>query len=89
MNSTVLFFVYSNKYICANRIDGARRYAERAGWDIQVVERNSTDRPLDVKGIIDFWKPIGVIAECGGGMPEACQRHADHSAVELRWRGAP
>ena len=74
MNSTVLFSVYSNKYICANRIDGARRYAERAGWDIQVVERNSTDRPLDVKGIIDFWKPIGVIAECGGGLPEITRR---------------
>ena len=27
--TTVLFFVYSNKYICANRIEGARRYADR------------------------------------------------------------
>jgi len=27
--NTVLFFVYSNKYICANRIAGARRFAER------------------------------------------------------------
>ena len=68
--NTVLFFVYSNKYICANRIEGARRYAERRGWNIQVVERNNVDRPLDIKGIIDFWKPIGIIAECAGGVPE-------------------
>ena len=72
--NTVLFFVYSNKYICANRIAGARRYAERRGWNIQVIERNNVDRPLDIKGIIDFWKPIGIIAECAGGVPElSCQ----------------
>ena len=68
--NTVIFFVYSNKYICANRIAGARRYAERRGWNIQVVERNNVDRPLDIKGIVDFWKPIGIIAECAGGFPE-------------------
>jgi LacI family transcriptional regulator len=77
MADTVLFFVYSNKYICANRIEGARRYAERTGWNIQVIERNSTDNPLDIKGIVDFWKPIGVIAECGGGIPEISRRTLD------------
>ena len=70
--NTVLFFVYSNKYICANRIAGARRFAERHGWDIQVVERNN--RRLDVKGVIDFWKPIGIIAECAGGVPEISRK---------------
>ena len=60
---TVLFFVYSNKYICANRIDGIRRYAEKARWRIQVIERNGGGHALDVKGIVDFWNPIGVIAE--------------------------
>lgn len=43
--NTVLFFVYSNKYICANRIAGARRYAERRGWNIQVVERAGDKSP--------------------------------------------
>ena len=71
---TVLFFVYSNKYICANRIDGIRRYAEKARWRIQVIERNGGGHALDVKGIVDFWSPIGVIAECGGGMPEISRR---------------
>lgn len=70
MAETVLFFVYSNRYDCANRIEGARRYAEKAGWEIQVIERNNVGRRLDVKGIVDFWKPIGVIAECAGGIPE-------------------
>ena len=63
---TVLFFVYSNKYICSDRIEGARRYAEKVGWNIQVVESNNTGDVLDMKGLVDFWKPIGVIAECGG-----------------------
>lgn len=70
--NTVLFFVYSNKYICANRIAGARRFAERHGWDVQVVERNN--KRLDVKGVIDFWKPIGIIAECAGGVPEISRK---------------
>lgn len=48
---TILFFVYSNKYICANRIAGARRFAERRGWNVQVIERDN--RLLDVKGVID------------------------------------
>ena len=74
MTGTVLFFVYSNKYICANRIEGARRYAERRGWDIQVVERHNADTPLDVNGIIDFWKPVGIIAECAGGIPEISRK---------------
>ena len=74
MTDTVLFFVYSNKYICANRIEGARRYAEKVGWNIQVIERNNVDRPLDIRGIIDFWKPIGVIAECAGGIPEISRK---------------
>ena len=74
MTQTVLFIVYSNKYICADRIDGARRYAEKAGWSIQVIERNGGDKPVDVGGVIDFWKPIGVIAECGGGIPEISRR---------------
>ncbi len=66
--NTVLFFVCTNRYSCDDRISGAMRYAERRGWDIQVIERNN--QRLDVSGIIDFWKPIGIIAECGGGMPE-------------------
>ena len=70
--NAVLFFVYSNKYICANRIAGARRFAERHGWNIQVVERNN--KRLDVKGVIDFWKPIGIIAECAGGVPEISRK---------------
>ena len=74
MTGTVLFFVYSNKYICANRIEGARRYAEKAGWNIQVIERNNVDMPLDIKGIVRFWRPIGIIAECGGGIPEISRR---------------
>ena len=70
--NTVLFFVYSNKYICANRIAGARRFAERHGWQIQVIERNN--KRLDVKGVVDFWKPIGIIAECAGGVPEITRK---------------
>ena len=65
---TVLFIACSDKYRCAERIDGARRFAERRGWSVQVVERKG--RKLDMRGILGLWKPIGVIAECGGWVPE-------------------
>ena len=74
MSDTVLFFVYSNRYSCADRIEGARQYADRVGWRIQVIERNNADSPLDVKGLVDFWKPVGIIAECGGGIPEISRK---------------
>ena len=69
---TVLFITYSDKYSCADRIAGARRFAERRGWSVQVIERRG--RTLDMRGILDLWKPIGVIAECGGGIPEISAR---------------
>lgn len=95
MTQTVLFIVYSNKYVCADRIDGARRYAEKAGWNIQVIERNGGEKPIDVGGVIDFWKPVGVIAECGGGIPEISRRtlgrvpcvYLDDDPNKMRGRG--
>ena len=53
--NTVLFFVYSNKYICTNRIAGARRYAERRGWNIQVVERNNLRPSALTSSRADFY----------------------------------
>lgn len=71
---TVLVFVYSNRYTCANRIDGVRRYADKAGWRVQVIERNGAAQTLDVEKIVEFWRPAGVVAECGGGMPEISRK---------------
>ena len=68
MMYTVLFIVSSDRYSCAGCIAGARRFAEKRGWSIQVVERKN--RRLDIRGLVSFWKPIGIIAECGGGIPE-------------------
>jgi len=76
MTGTVLFFVYTNKYICANRIEGARRYAERVGWNLQAIDCNSGPEKIDFREILDFWKPIGVIAECGGGDVDNLRRAA-------------
>ena len=41
---------------------------------MQVIERNSGEKALDVMRIVDFWQPAGVIAECGGGMPEISRK---------------
>ena len=56
-------------------LDGVRRYAKAAGWRIHVTpyadaayirgEHDDSGRSPDVKGLLEFWKPDGVIAECG------------------------
>ena len=44
------------------------RYAWERDWHVQVVER--AFHKVNVREQIDFWRPIGVIAECGSGADE-------------------
>jgi len=70
MSSTVLFLI--DRASGADRVAGARRFAAKRGWDVQVVER--TGPRMDVKGVVDFWKPIGVVADCGGFFPDVSRK---------------
>ncbi len=66
--NTVLFFISSTRHTCTNRLEGVCRYARVRDWHVQVVER--AFHRVNVRQQLDFWKPIGVIAECGSGADE-------------------
>ena len=65
---TILFFISSTRHTCGNRLEGIYRYARGRDWHVQVVER--AFRRVNVRRHLDFWKPVGVIAECGSGASE-------------------
>ena len=69
-DQTILFFLFSDRAGCQNRIRGVRRYTETRGWRVQIVERCGVGGRIPVRELIDLWHPVGCIAECGGGMPE-------------------
>ena len=72
---TVLYLQSSLNASNLSDLDGVCRYAKAGGWCIRTVlyadaayirgtHADADCRP-DVKGLLDFWKPDGVIAECG------------------------
>ena len=65
---TILFFISSTRHTCGNRLEGIHRYARGRDWHVQVVER--AFHKVNVKRQLDFWRPVGVIAECGSGASE-------------------
>ena len=65
---TILFFISSTRHTCGTRLEGIYRYARVRDWHVQVVER--AFREVNVKRQLDFWQPVGVIAECGSGASE-------------------
>ena len=65
---TILFFISSTRHTCGNRLEGIYRYARKHDWHVQVVER--AFHKVNVRKQLDFWRPIGVIAECGSGAEE-------------------
>ena len=69
---TILVFTCSTRYQCRDRIDGITHYAKERGWHVQTIERRAIGGP--VADIVNFWNPIGIIAECGGGFPEIRDR---------------
>ena len=65
---TILFFISSTRHTCGNRLEGIHHYARGRDWHVQVVER--AFHKVNVKRQLDFWQPVGVIAECGSGASE-------------------
>jgi LacI family transcriptional regulator len=76
---TVLVFTFSTRYQCRDRIDGITRYAEGRNWHVQTIERRAIKAP--VARIVEFWKPLGIIAECGGGFPEISDGRMDQTPL--------
>lgn len=65
---TILFYISSTRHTCRNRLEGIYAVARRRNWHVQVVER--AFHRVNVRDSIDFWRPVGVIAECGSGADE-------------------
>ena len=72
---TILYFQSSLNASNNSCLEGVSRYAKTAGWrvhltlyaDAAYIRGDYTDgahRP-DVKGLLEFWRPDGVIADCG------------------------
>ena len=69
---TVLFFISSTRHSCKSRLDGICKFARSSDWHVQAVER--AYRHISVKEMLDFWKPSGVIVECGNEAREFNRR---------------
>ena len=65
---TVLFFISATRHSCHDRLDGILPVVQKHKWHVQVVER--AYNRIDVKAELDFWRPIGIIAECGSRADE-------------------
>lgn len=77
---TILYLQSSLNASNNSAMDGVYRYARTAGWRVHVTpyadaayirgDHAAAARCPDVRGLLDFWKPDGVIAECGaaGGL---------------------
>lgn len=61
----VLFLLAFARQCCRQRLDGIYRYAAKCGMRIRVVE-NAYSR-ADLKELIEFWRPDGLICSCGFG----------------------
>ena len=61
---TILFFHTSLRQAWQKELAGAYRFARTAKWRVQVVE--PTKRPPSIQKLIDFWHPLGCVAECSG-----------------------
>lgn len=72
---TILYFQSSLNASNNSGLEGVNRFAKTAGWRIHIApyadalyirgDHSVVARRPDVKGLLEFWQPDGVIAECG------------------------
>lgn len=72
---TILYFQSSLNASNNSVLDGVSRYARSANWKVRVTpyadaaylrgDHDDGRGAPDVKGLLEFWNPDGVIAECG------------------------
>ena len=63
---SILFLIAFARHSCRQRLDGVYRYAAKLGMKIRVVENAYTR--TDLKELIEFWNPDGLICSCGFGV---------------------
>lgn len=61
--NTILFFSSASRHSCRKRVAGVQRFFTDTDAHVQIVEGNY--QQVDVCKLLDFWQPVGCIAECG------------------------
>ena len=65
---TILYFQSPSKTSAPDKIAGVHRHAAVADWHVQVVDGAPSTKAFT--RLVEFWHPIGIIFECGGGYQE-------------------
>lgn len=63
MNTILYFHSPSKTSSSAEKLIGIREIAAKLHWHVQAVDGGTTKDRL--RRLLDFWKPLGVIVECG------------------------
>ena len=63
---TILYFQPSGKTSAPDKLAGVLEIAARNGCHVQVIEEHPTRKLL--AELVDFWHPLGAIANCGGDL---------------------
>jgi LacI family transcriptional regulator len=72
----ILFFRRSLCELSCREFVGVSRYAKESNWLLQTIEFDGAldtlrlRQTIDVKELLDFWRPAGCIVECGGEKPK-------------------
>ena len=60
----ILYFQPATKSSAPEKLAGVMEIAEKSSLHVQIIEERPTVRRI--RELIDFWHPLGAIAECGG-----------------------
>ena len=61
--NVILYFQPSSKTSAPGKLAGVQEIAEKNGWHVQSID--GFPPAGNIRKLVDFWKPIGAIAECG------------------------
>ena len=60
---TILFFQTTPAPQSREKVSGAFRYIESAGWNVRLIEQNS--KPVEIRTALEKWHPLGCIVDRG------------------------
>ena len=66
--NVILYFQPVSKTSASDKFAGVQEIAEKYGCHVQAID--GFPSPKNIRRLVDFWKPIGVIAECGNEYTE-------------------
>ncbi len=61
--NVILYFKFTAANAISRKLIGVKEAAAELGWHVQVIKNHPTLGVM--RDLIDFWHPIGAIADCG------------------------